>query len=471
VIKNTRFCLFTLLVFCACNASAARLSLADQSGKAFVYNKTNNYATISLKELNLPSIEDDSSKLASFFKKIFVNRKRYGIAYIEVTPPFKKPEKTILFSFEREDADRYKFKYIGTSSDITYQVSQPFIYSDPVNVNIVIKEWEDEKTSSAVKTILSAAGSSNLAVSYGNLLSNITLMLDLVEALFPADSTEEALSLRLNPNDINKQDIQINGDDANFFKLVLRSEDSFFQDFDTEKGLQRAGIKNTQIWKQVISAADKNLNLDGLEPLVAVVQSYADYVSTLTINRKDQAILTACSINDWANNAVTGDAIFENKRVQFTAHDYSKLTTANLKIVRGSDCDFKGVICRTSNCLAMSDFINKSSRKAAREIASELYIDGELTITFKDTERTLTPAEYISLFRISRPAFFDSEPTGPNSWSYYFDENKLDLRIDGNRYMPYKIRIDLVKEQVSEVDKFLIVGIEIEADILSAEVQ
>ena len=92
-------------------------------------------------------------------------------------------------------------------------------------------------------------------------------------------------------------------------------------------------------------------------------------------------------------------------------------------------------------------------------------------ITFKDTERTLTPAEYISLFRISRPAFFDSEPTGPNSWSYYFDENKLDLRIDGNRYKPYKIRIDLVKEQVSEVDKFLIVGIEIEADTLSAEVQ
>jgi len=466
--KSIRFCLLTLLIFYAGSASAARLSLAGQSGKAFAYNKADNYATISLKELNLPSIEDDSSNLAKFFKQIFLNRKRYGIAYIEVTPPFKEPEKTILFTFERESDDRYKFKYIGASSDITYQISQPFIYSDPVNVNIVIKEWEDENASSAVKTILSTAGSSSMAAGYGSLLSNITLMLDLVEALFPADSTEEALSLRLNPDDINSQDIQVNGDDANFFKLVLRSEEPFFQDFDTEKGLKRAGIVSTKTWKQVISAADKNLGLDGLEPLVAVVQSYADHVSTLPINRKDQAILTACSINDWANNAVNGDVVFENKRIQFTAHDYSKLTTANLKIVRGSDCDFKGVICRTSNCLAMSDFINKSSRKAAREIASSLYMDGELTITFNDTEQTLTPDEYILLFRISRPAYFDSEPTGPDSWSYYFEENKLDLRIDGNRYKPYKIRIDLVNDKRSDGDHFFVVGIEIEADKLGA---
>jgi hypothetical protein len=459
----TRTVVLLMAALISCSASAARLSIGEQSGNGFDYDKAEEYVSISLKELNLPSIDDDSSQLARFFKRLFVDRKRYGVAYIEVTPAFGDKEKTILFTYEKESDDRYKYKYIGASSDITYSISRPFIYSDPVDIHIIIKEWEDEKSSSAVKTILGAVESSGASTGHESVLSNITLMLDLIEALFPADSSEEALSLRLSPADIHKEDIQVNGDDAAFFKLTLRSRKAFFDDYDTDKGIQRVGIGNMMAWKQVITTADKNIPSDGLEPLISAVQSYADYVSTLNLNRRDQAILTACSINDWANDAVKGNVTYKNQKIQFTAHDYSKLPTANLKIVRNSSCDFTGVNCNTSHCLAMSDFINKSSRSTSRRTAAELYIDGELNISFKDGDLTLKPEDYISSFRISRPAFFETEPTGPNSWSYYFSENALDLRIDGRRYKPYKIRIDLVREKTPEDSKYVIVGIEIDA--------
>jgi hypothetical protein len=443
---------------------AAKLELGSQSGELFSYNNEKEYASINLKDLNLPSIEDTDSKLAKFFKKLFIDRKKYGVAYIEVTPEFGDKQKTILFTYERASKDRYKYKYIGAKGNITYPISREFIYTDPVSIDIIIKEWEDENASSAVKTILDAAGSSNLAIGNESVLSNITLMLDLVESLFPADSTVEALSLKLNKNDVKNSDIQVLGDGSEFFKLSLSANESFFKDYDTNKGLQRARIENSDAWKQVISNADKNLSSDGKAPLIAVVQSFSDFISNLPINRDDQALLTACAINDWADEAVKGNIVFEGESAQFTAHDYSQLPTSNLSLVRKSRCDFKGVNCNTSNCLSMSDFINKSSRSSSRKAASELYIDGELTITFSDSELTLTAEDYISLFRISRAAYFDTEPTGPNSWSYHFAENTLDMRVKGKRYKPYKIRIDLVKDNSSSESKYIVTGIEVESE-------
>ena len=464
--------IFTALIAMTVGADvfAAKLHLGGQSGEEFTYNKEKEYVSISIKDLNLPSIDETDSKLATFFKSLFVDRKKYGIAYIEVTPEFGKKQKTILFTYEREDDDRYTYKYIGANGEITYPVSRNFIYSDPVSIDIVIKEWEDENASSAVKTIIGAAKSSNLAVGYDSILSNITLILDLVEALFPADSTEEALALKLNPSDIKNESIQILGDGAEFFKLKLSLNDSFFKDFNTQKGLKRARIENTDAWKQVLINADKGLSSAGKEPLIAAVQSFSDFVSTLPINKDDQALLTACAINDWADEAVSGNVFFKKENVQFTAHDYSQLPTANLTLVRGSRCDFKGVNCKTDQCLAVSDFINKSSRSSARKVASELYIDGEVTITFLDSEIILTPEEYISSFRISRPSFFDTQPTGPNSWSYYFDENSLDMRIQGKRYKPYRIRMDVVREVNEGISKYIIVGIEINAQKLVASI-
>ncbi|OZG71577.1 hypothetical protein BTA51_20050 [Hahella sp. CCB-MM4] len=457
-----------IVMIMSINVSAAKLSIGNQSGEPFLYDQGKDYVTISLKDLNLPSINERGSKLFEFLKELFLDRKKYGVAYIQVTPEFGEKQKTVIFTYERDDDERYKFRYVGANNGVTYLISSPFIYGGPVSIDVVLKEWEDEVASSAVKTILSATESSPLAVEYQNILSNVTLLLDLVEALFPPDSTEEALSLKLNPADIKKKDIQISGEGADFFKITLTTIGSFFMDFDTENGLRRAHIENIDAWKQVLNNADKNLSSDGKEPLVAVVQSFSDYVSTLPINRNDKAILTACAINDWADNAVNGNTSFEDEKVQFTAHDYSKLPTSNLELVRNSRCDFSGVNCNSSNCLAMSDFINKSSRSSARRIASKLYLDGELTITLSDSEIVLTPDEYISSFRIIRPAFFQIEPTGPNSWSYYFQKGSLDVRINGDRYMPYDIRIDLVKETVSEASRYIVSGIEIDTSSLVA---
>lgn len=470
--KMTKLVVIALLnLLISSSVFSAKLEVGSQSGDEFSYNKEKEYASISLKDLNLPSIENADSKLEKFFKKLFVGRKKYGVAYIEVAPEFGDKQKTILFTYEREDENRYKYKYVGAKGSITYPISRAFIYTDPVTVDIVIKEWEDETASSAVKTIIEAAGKSSFAVGYESVFSNITLMLDLVETLFPADSTEEALSLKLIRNEIKNSDLQILGDGAEFFKLSLNTNGSFFKDYDTSKGLQRARIENSDAWKQVILNTDKNLSADGKAPLIAAVQSFSDFIAGLPLNRDDKALLTACAINDWADEAVKGNILFEGERVQFTAHDYSKLPTSNLALVRKSKCDFTGVNCNTSNCLSMSDFIIKSSRSSSRKTASELYIDGELTITFSDSEITLTPDEYIKSFRISRTAYFETEITGPNSWSYHFPENTLDMKVKGTRYKQHRIRIDLVKEKLSGEIKYIVTGIEVEPNTLVAVVQ
>ena len=108
----------------------------------------------------------------------------------------------------------------------------------------------------------------------------------------------------------------------------------------------------------------------------------------------------------------------------------------------------------------MSDFINKSSTENARKKAASMYIDGELVITFNNSEIKLTSDEFINSFRIRRTAFFEIENNGPNNWSYHFRDGKLDLRINGKRYLGSPIVIDLVKDD----EGYRVTGIEIQAD-------
>lgn len=455
------FIAFLLLLICTSLSFGQSLDIGDQTGDDFTYDMDSEYVTISLKDLNLPDISDDSSAIAQFFKKLFFNRKRFGLAYVEVITPFNKPEKTILFTFEREEAERYSYSYIGASDRITFPLSNPFVYSKPVVLKIVLKEWEDEKSSAAVKKIIGAINQTGISGNAAVILSNATLILDLVEQIFKPDSIEEALSLRIKAQDIQKSDLQIIGDNSNFFRLFFTTQSGFFSNYDLQSGILNADIKSIDSWKKVIHNADLHLKSDGLDPLVSAIYSFSDYVSELSLNKSDRAIMTACAVRNWAPNASNGVTNLDGDLIQFTAHHYSRLPTGNLKIIRKSQCDFTGVDCRTIQCHAMSDFINKSATTAGRKQAADLYLKGELTVIIDGVEKLLSIDQFVSQFRIRRPAFFKAEPTGPMSWSYHFEPKSLSLSINENSYQQSKIRMDIIKEKVDSEWKFYIAGIEI----------
>lgn len=458
------------LLICAISlpntASATRVELGPQTGPAFEYNPETQYVGIRLKDLNLPEPGDDSGKLARFLKKLFVDRKQFGAAFIEVIPPFAKTwQKTVLFTYEWAGANRYKFRHIGATDGLGYGISPDFIFSDPVDIRIEIREWEDKAAGSAVKTILDAVNETPLAAGYGAVVSNATLMIDLAQNLFKPDEVEEALRLRLDPRDISNRHIQILGDGTRFFTLELRSSDGYFDDFDLEKGIRRAGISGLQTWQQMIRNTDRHLGTDGKTPLVAMARSYADHIASLGLNRRDQAIFTACSLCAWAGDAVNG-AVMENGRpIYFSANDYAGLTTGDLGVVRGSACDFTGVDCRTENCLAMVDFINKCAKPRGRGKAAALYLDGELALTFQNTEHVLNPAEFITDFSIRRQAYFTSKQVFPGRWEYTFEPGNLDLRYQDQRYKSARVVIGLSREVLDGKPVYSISGIEIFTDL------
>jgi|GEM_PF-920616 len=463
--KRMFFVLASLFLFlCTSPIYGQTLRIGEQTGQGFSYDPNTQYAALSLKTLNLPALEDESSPIANFFRKVFLHRKRFGLAYVEVIPPFGEEEKTILFSFEREERARYRYHHIGATDNIVFPISRPFVYGAPVVIKIVIKEWEDEKASAAVKQIIHAIDQSGLAGQAAPALANVTLILGLVEQIFKPDSMEEVMNLKVKSEDIVRRDLQILGDESPFFQISFSTEEAFFNDFDFHSGLLKAGIEGIESWKKMIQTADLNLASDGLDPLVSVVQSFSDFVSGFPLNKRDKAIMTACAMKHWAPNAVSGITGPRGEEIKFTAHHYSRLPTADLQQVRGSACDFSGVDCTTPQCHAMSDFINKCATTSGRRQAAELYLTGEISLDIDGTEKLLSVDEFASKFRIRRPAFFTAESPGPNSWSYHFEPGSLALIYDGTSYEAKRTRIDMIREPAGAGSRYTVTGITIRSN-------
>ncbi|MAW03546.1 hypothetical protein ACE41O_21330 [Alteromonas macleodii] len=443
---------FFMTPFCGLTQT---LEIGQQSGDNFTYDSSKQYTVIKLSSINLPEGEDDSSLITRAIKRFALDRKQFGLGYIEVTPEFGEPEKTFLFSYERDSNDIYSYESLGATDGLELQLIRPFIFDGPVTVKIVVQEWEGENNA-VIKKIINASNDLSLSTEQ---ITGINSLLSTIETIFPADSKFDAITLQVSPEDIKGSEIAITAAGENFITIELDTTESFFKGFNLHNGLDRAQIRDYKAWQNVISDANKNARNDGLEPLYALARSYSNYVGQLPLNSLDQAILTACSIKDWASDAVNG-LEFDGKTSRFSATNYSQLPTADLSVVRGGRCDFYGVDCNNENCFKMSDFINKSSTENARKKAASMYIDGELVITFNNSEIKLTSDEFINSFRIRRTAFFEIENNGPNNWSYHFRDGKLDLRINGKRYLGSPIVIDLVKDD----EGYRVTGIEIQAD-------
>ena len=201
---------------------ANTLSIGGQTGEDFVYNEEMEYVQLDILDLKLPKIaeqnESEAPKIIDLFGKFFLDRKKFGTAFIEVKPAFGEPLKTVLFSYDIDDDKHYSFHYVGSSKSISFPISKAFIFNDILDINITIKEWEDEESSALIKKFLSTPDNRNSSLSYAEKLTNLSSILELVERVFPADNIEHAMSLRINKNDIGKRNINILSDGADFFK-------------------------------------------------------------------------------------------------------------------------------------------------------------------------------------------------------------------------------------------------------------
>ncbi len=460
--------LVVVVILTAGDASAQSLQISGQTGPDFEYDPATQYVEVTLSDFATPDFSDNSNILAKFLKSVFLKRKHFGIAFVEVTNPLGKKEKTIVFQYEREDNDKYTYKYIGATGNLTYPIALPFVMDAPVGIRIVTRNWQAKESRAAIKQIIGAIDQSGVGVATGHsqLLLNATQILGLVEKIFQPDDRTDALILRLAPKDLLKTNLTIqarteDGEMADFFSVQVASRSGFFEGYDLDLGLRHAPVGDLSSWKEVIQTADGNIETDGIGPLNAVIRSFADVVASSELTRRDKAILTACGVRSWAPKA-TGGVTVEGNVLRFTAHHYSRLPTGDLQAVRGSVCDFGGVDCGTPHCHAVSDFINKSATASGRVAAAALYLDGELTATVDGVDTTLQIDSFRSDFRIRRPAFFDIVSNGPDSWTFEFERNTLDLSLGQTRYKSRRIGIDLIRRKSAGArDRFIVTGIEI----------
>lgn len=429
-----------------------RLKVESGIGKALSYNGNEQYFDMQL--VNLAAYEDVSTSaendLFSLFLRMFSKSEKFGIAYLELDVNGTESIKNTLFSYEWDGTDnKWDLNRIGATDDLPYSLSNPIVFNGgKIEGRVVLKTWEGDENISFVKKLLSNVTPDIIPDDLDINEAEIAVML--VDSLIPREKKSETIKFQLKPNTIKNEYIEFkliseNDTVVDFIKLKINPIKGLFSSEDNLKvsalydHLSDKRYKNKKAelssWEQSIRAESLKIKAEGKSSLIAKVQAFDLFSSTLPLNRYDRALLLAGVLHEWVDPKWTSDKCVGNKSCILMT-DYRGLSSADVEVVKKTKWNLRGESCDSWPCNKFTEFLAKSITSASRESAAKNYLDDTFQIYINgDWEKSMTKSEYAKQFIIEYDRSFEEIVVGSGR-KYKFLINK-----DKKKDKQLKIRI------------------------------
>ncbi|MEK7281094.1 MAG: hypothetical protein AAB037_01920, partial [Chloroflexota bacterium] len=133
------------------DANAQHLYVGNLSGEPLKIDPNANYY-----EINMVNFEPAKPAEPGLWARLFANRKKYGVGYIIIQADGQEPQKTLVFDYEQESKDRYRYNSIGISPEVSYSLIDRFIFppEKPLTLQVVVKNWEDAENIAVIQKLI-----------------------------------------------------------------------------------------------------------------------------------------------------------------------------------------------------------------------------------------------------------------------------------------------------------------------------
>lgn len=452
LLKITLFAkIYFLLIFLLHSPCLAqKFSLGNPSGENIVFKSMENYMEIKLRSMNLPEVEEPP-----WYKKIFLNRKIFGLGYIEVklgTKENSKKIKTMVFTYEKESENRYKYKSLGISPHTSASLSRyfPFPLQDQVQIRIVVKNFENEENIGFVKRILDMVKESGLdgLQTYSQVFTIATVAFGIIEKIFPPNAKDDEIIILISAEDITHKyhSILFRSEDNNkfeIFKLEFVPQPSLLPDLSFAEALKSDRIKRTDFWEEAIVNSTKLLDSKGITPLLIILRSFAKELRHSDLTYKDKVLFLAQAIHSWAPKAVSGFP-YGDKFVVFNASNFRsiQLSAGDRKWLKETPWDFPGGPCDHPACTAVTDFIAKS---VIKDESALQYIRKGFQLIIGDKTEFIQRKKYLEKISIIHDSEFKMRFIG-GSFVFKFKQGALPIKYNNQPYNDKSINIFVNKD-------------------------
>jgi len=471
--KSTILLIFLLNPFLITNVYSddnftQKLSLANPEGE-IEFDRQDKYFSFDLTNVVTPSVTEPS-----WWEKLFSNRGKYGLGYIKVKEKESGREyQQLLFTYELNNGV-YSYESITATRDFPYPIVQKDVFpiDSSIEVTVVVKNWSDNNNVGIVKNLIKNIKEVPLAKAIPQLAVASTIV-DFIETIFPPDpNTDDILHFAIKEESLKFEYLPLKFRDEKglshtFLELKFNADSSvIMKNRDLSSSLESEKFGDSAFWKKTIQSADKESKTgNNIDSLVSILSAFSNYISGLSLTRRDKELYLGAAIWEWAPNATQ----MNHKATRFGARHYRQLTYSNLqnlrylsKIIGKNWGNLYGGECNRTACYKVSHFITKSNRPTGRKAIAESLINGEFLLTIFDTQGDkivktvddeVTVNKYIENFRVT-----GDDNLRPQNWNQYIYDN-LSIKYNG---VSYENRAVVIKFEEADDGKITISEIEVQ---------
>ena len=439
---------------------AQDLVIKKVSNSDFTFDEKSQYLHISLSSLNSP--KPGSPK---WWDKLLGKKTNYVLAYIEIIVGAQS-HNIPIFTYKKSSSKSYEFDSVGVlDGEVGYPLSRWIVYKEdePPKLKIVVKSWEDKKDAEAVSQIINAAtlfggieaSMVEKALNIGDTVVQLINMIwpdkdktNSISVAFVKKNMNQFIILELKDSDSLKEEILTLELTAGTGRFVGKSFHSALNEYSTDQIL---------VWRETINEADQNVAKTGKERLIAQMDKFSKYVSSLNLTYVDKVILLGGAIDQWAQKAV-GGVSHEGKHIQFTMSDYRRLWGADWSVLeKYTDYKFAGDHkCNSDACREMATFLAKAAKGDIEGISR--FIPQRISFVENGVTKRIKKEDFLKDFDLYNDASFDMDPISVNTWAFEFTKGSLGFGLKDVSYSGKVIRIELtIDDKTFHVTRIVIV--------------
>jgi hypothetical protein len=428
---------------------AQDLVIKEVSNSDFNFDEKSQYLHISLSSLNSP--KPDAPK---WWDKLLGKETNYGLAYIEITVGAQS-HSIPIFNYKKSSGNRYDFDSVGVlDGTVGYPIARWIVFKEdaPPKLRVVVKSWEDSKDAEAVSQIINAAALfGGMEASMVEKALNIgDTVVKLINLIWPDKDETNSISVNLFKENLKNQFITLELKSSPFLKeeiltLKLTAGTGRFVNKSFQSALNDYSTEEIAVWREAIIEADQNVAMTGKETLIAQIDKFSKYVSSLNLTYVDKVILLGGAIYNWAQKSV-GGVSHDGNHIQFTMSDYRRLWAADWLVLKEYTAykfagDHK---CNTDACREMATFLSKAAKGDIEAISR--FIPQRISFVENGITERFNKEDFLKEFDLYNDSPFKMNPKSVNTWEFEFIEGSLEFRLKDVTYSGKLIRIELTKD-------------------------
>ncbi|WP_135077342.1 hypothetical protein [Terasakiella sp. SH-1] len=456
-----------------------KINVTSQGTNDFNFNHKYEYLNI-----NITSLSEPKTDAPSWWDRLWGRDAKYGLIYVE----YIQGDNTVkipLFMYSAKSSNNYDINNIATLKDkISFPLLRNYAYNPntPPKLKLVVHYWENEAKADLIKKMIGATElfGGITAAKADEALGISTMLVDLIEDMWPSDNKKMETTFVLLPENINKDTITF-GIPANNGKTVqpimtvnFSKNKGYFVDKELNSALDEFKDNRLNVWKISLIEVDNNLSETGIQPLFNQLRAFSTYISDMPLVYADKVLLLARAIDNWATLGIQGVKDSQgNITAQLSMAHYRKLDNSSWSLIESTPKrplrKLKGIEnCNTGHCREMSMFLSQSSMeeditdylpKKTKILTPEILDDSGKVIVAK-VDQKFTPTDYQTAVSFNNDSSWTSLEPVPNSfnkWEAHFAKGKLKIAVNDINYSDHNVRIVMVKSK----DKYVIQSITI----------